>query len=42
MKRIYETPCVALIECKPECLASNSGVKDMQDTGVFMETLDGE
>ena len=42
MKQTYESPCIILIEASPECLNSYSGVQDMQNTSVFIETLDGE
>lgn len=42
MKQMYTSPSVVLIECTTECLQSYSGVKNMQDTTVFIESLDGD
>lgn len=42
MKKTYEPPITTQIECRYECLNSYSGIKDMQDTGVFIEILDGD
>lgn len=42
MNQQYISPAVTVEDYAFEGVILYSGVKDMQDTGVFMETLDGE
>lgn len=42
MKQSYNTPAVSVVDYAFEGVILYSGVKDMQDTGVFIETLDGD
>lgn len=42
MNQQYISPTVTVVDYAFEGVILYSGVKNMQDTGVFMETLDGE